>query len=269
MTGTDELGEHSSSDGDFSVQAWAAQQANLVDRDRISAEERVDRLAGDRDLAAALRAEGFAGRNYDFFAAEIAKYGWAVICGWIYKGQIRAEVARKGFGALEPEPRLGAMVDDAEGLADETVVLALRAFRDNVLVPGMWDPAKGASLRTFFVGQCLRQFSNVYKRWRREELRSYTEPQAPPATAEWADEFEDGPSTPLAPDASEAAQLRDELRRAFGKITDERVRSAFYLSVTHGFTHAQIGEKLGMTAKAVESAIARARQQVRENLESA
>ena len=55
MTGTDELGEHSSSDGDFSVHAWAAQQAKLVDRDRTSAEERVDRLAGDRDLAAALR----------------------------------------------------------------------------------------------------------------------------------------------------------------------------------------------------------------------
>ena len=30
-----------------------------------------------------------------------------------------------------------------------------------------------------------------------------------------------------------------------------------------------LGEKLGMTAKAVESAIARARQQVRENRESA
>ncbi|WP_424446291.1 sigma factor-like helix-turn-helix DNA-binding protein [Microbacterium sp. CH-015] len=39
--------------------------------------------------------------------------------------------------------------------------------------------------------------------------------------------------------------------------------------MTHGFTHAEIGEKLGMTAKAVESAIARARQQVRENRESA
>ncbi|KTR95843.1 sigma-70 family RNA polymerase sigma factor [Microbacterium testaceum] len=269
MAGIDELGEHPSPNGDSSFQDWAAQQAIAADRERDRSEERVDRLAGDRDLAAALRADGFQGRNYDFFATEIAKYGWAVIRGWIYKGQIRGEVARKGFGALDPEPRPGAMIEDAEGLADETVVLALSAFRDKVLVPGKWDPSKGASLRTFFVGQCLLQFSNVYKRWRREELRSYAEPQAPPATAEWADEFEEGPSTPLAPDASETAQIKDELRRAFGKITDERVRSAFYLSVTHGFTHAQIGEKLGMTAKAVESAIARARQQVRENLESA
>jgi RNA polymerase sigma factor (sigma-70 family) len=269
MAGIDELGEHPSPNGDSSFRDWAAQQAVAADRERDRSEERVDRLAGDRDLAAALQADGFQGRNYDFFATEIAKYGWAVIRGWIYNGQIRGEVARKGFGALDPEPRPGAIIEDAEGLADETVVLALSAFRDKVLVPGTWDPSKGASLRTFFVGQCLLQFSNVYKRWRREELRSYAEPQAPPATAEWADEFEEGPSTPLAPDASETAQIKDELRRAFGRITDERVRSAFYLSVTHGFTHAQIGEKLGMTAKAVESAIARARQQVRENLESA
>jgi RNA polymerase sigma factor (sigma-70 family) len=269
MTDNDEPEGDSSIGGVSTSSEWARNQAWLADADRDRAEEKFDRLAGDRDLASALHATGFHGRNYDVFANEIAKYGWAVICGWIYKGQIRGEVKRKGFGALEPEPRPGAMVDDAEGLADETVVLALTAFRDKVLIPGKWDPSKGASLRTFFVGQCLMQFSNVYKRWRREELRSYVEPQAPPATPDWANEFEESPSMPLSPDVSEQAHIKDELRRAFGRITDERVRSAFYLSVMHGFTHAQIGEKLGMNAKAVESAIARARQQVRQNEESA
>lgn len=269
MTGNDEPEERSSSDGIPTLDEWATNLAWLADADRDRAEEKFDRLAGDRDLAAALRASEYQGRNYDLFAKEIAKYGWAVIRGWIYKGQIHSEVKRKGFGALEPEPRPGAMTEDAESLADETVVLALTAFRDKVLIPGKWDPAKGASLRTFFVGQCLLQFSNVYKRWRREELRSYAEPQAPPAPANWTDDFEDGPSTPLAPDASEAAYVKDELRRAFGKITDERVRLAFYLSVTHGYTHAEIGRKLGMSEKAVESALARARQQIRENREPA
>lgn len=245
----------------------AANLAWLADADRDKAEERVDRLAGDRELEAALRADGFRGRDYDLFAIEIAKYGWAVIRGWIYKGQIAGEVKRKGFGALEPEPRAGAMIEDAEGLADETVVLALTAFRDKVLVPGKWDPMRGASLRTFFVGQCLLQFSNVYKRWRREELRSYAAPVDPDLARE-VEEFESNLAN-LAPDASEAARVKDELRCAFGSITDHRARSAFYLSVAHGLTHEQIGHKLGMTGKAVESAIARARQQARENRETA
>ena len=269
MTGNDEPDEHSSPDGVPTLSEWATNLASSADEERGRAEEKFDRLAGDRELAAALRSSGFRGRNYDLFANEIAKYGWAVIRGWIYKGQIRGEVKRKGFGALDPEPRPGAMIEDAESLADETVVRALIAFRDKVLIPGRWDPAKGASLRTFFVGQCLFQFSHVYKRWLREEIRSYVEPEAPPATLDWVDDFEDGPSTPTMPDAGEAAQVKDELRRAFGKITDGRVRSAFYLHAVHGYTHAEIGEKLSMTAKAVESAMARARQQLRESKESA
>lgn len=267
MVDHDEPDEHSSLGNVPPLRKWATDLAWLADADRDKAEERVDRLAGDRELEAALRAGGFSGRDYDLFAIEIAKYGWAVIRGWIYKGQIAGEVKRKGFGALEPEPRYGAMIEEAEGLADETVVLALTAFRDKVLVPGKWDPARGASLRTFFVGQCLLQFSNVYKRWRREELRSY----AAPLDADFAREVEEFERdlANLAPDVSEAAYVKDELRRAFGRITDHRARSAFYLSVTHGLTHEEIGRKLGMTGKAVESAIARARQQARENRDTA
>lgn len=42
----------------------------------------------------------------------------AVIRGWIYRGQIHAEVAKKSFGALPPEPHPGAMVEEAERLAN-------------------------------------------------------------------------------------------------------------------------------------------------------
>ena len=34
-----------------------------------------------------------------------------------------------------------------------------------------WDPAKGASLTTYFVGQCKRQFPNVYRSWHSREQR--------------------------------------------------------------------------------------------------
>lgn len=268
MSDIGEQDEQSFVDPDDDRPKWVRKLASAADAARDTAEDRVDRLAGDRELANALKEADYEGRDYDLFANEIAKYGWAVIRGWIYKGQIGAEVKKKGFGALEPEPRRGAMVEDAESLSDETIVRSLRAFRETVLVPGRWDPARGASLRTFFVGQCLRQFSNVYRTWRRGELRTYVEPHDFDANHQ-LDEFEDGPLVPTALGADETAQVRDELRRVLGKVTDERARMAFYLSIHHGFTHAQIGEKLTMTGKAVESALARARKQINEGRESA
>lgn len=33
-------------------------------------------------------------------------------------------------------------------------------------------PGRGATLRTFFIGQCLFRFANVYKRWEGEIRRS-------------------------------------------------------------------------------------------------
>ena len=38
-------------------------------------------------------------------------------------------------------------------------------------MPGKWDPRKGASLTTYFIGQCMIQFPNVYRRWWRETKR--------------------------------------------------------------------------------------------------
>ncbi|MDN4609599.1 RNA polymerase sigma factor [Arthrobacter burdickii] len=248
--------------------AWTKSLGWLADADRDKAMERVDRLAGDRELAAALRLDGFVGHNYDAFANEIARYGWAVIRGWIYRGQIASEVKRKGFGALEAEPRPGVLIEDAEALADETVVQALTAFREKVLLPGKWDPAKGASLRTFFVGQCLLQFSNVYKTWRRQELRSYVEPWESDVDRE-LDGFEQESAAQTVPNVEESAVRWDEIRHALSTITDQRARSAFYLNAYYGYTHDEVGRKLGMSGKAVESALARARLQMRKGRETA
>lgn len=227
----------------------------LADADRDRREERLQRLEGDRDLAETLRAANFAGRDYDTFANEIAKYGLAVIRGWIYKGMIRAKVQEK-WGLLEPEPRPGAMIEDADGLADETVVHALNAFRDTVLIPGKWDPQRGASLRTFFVGQCLLQFSNVYKSWCREQRRNYAQPVD-------LDLVEDGIMGRQPPEADERAIITDQLRHAFGKIADERSRTVFYLNAL-GHSHRDIATKLSMTEKAVESVMGRVRRQIRD-----
>lgn len=56
MNGNDEPEEHSSPDDVPTLSAWATEKAWLVDVDRDRAEERFDRLAGDRELEGQPRA---------------------------------------------------------------------------------------------------------------------------------------------------------------------------------------------------------------------
>jgi hypothetical protein len=40
-------------------------------------------------------------------------------------------------------------------LANLTVAFALQKFREQVLSPNRWDRTKGATLKTYFIVQCL------------------------------------------------------------------------------------------------------------------
>lgn len=131
--------------------------------------EYMQRLETDRTIVDELRASGFAGTHYSYFATEMAKYGIAVMTAWIRTHQIFGKMRERGRGGIAAPPgdELRSQ-ETAQELAMETVAVALQNFRTYVLLPGKWDPAKGASIRTYFIGQCLIQFSNVYRRWYKE-----------------------------------------------------------------------------------------------------
>lgn len=137
--------------------------------ENLSAEERVDRLTADAILIKGLRAQGFQGADWDELANELARYGCAVIGAWIHRDQIQRECAKKRI----PAPALpGALREDAQAISsvtDEIVARASVAFRDDVLLPGIWDPQRGASVKTFFVGQCLKHYANAVRYWERHE----------------------------------------------------------------------------------------------------
>jgi hypothetical protein len=139
--------------------------------ERSRAAEHLARLEADAELATQLMLSGYQGRDWEKFAQALAEYGVQVIGAWIGGRErlIFVKCAKKGIGALVP---VDYDEDEARGLANETVVRAIVAFRTKVLVPGRWRPAKGASLKTFFVGQCLFQFPNVYRKWQREQMKS-------------------------------------------------------------------------------------------------
>ncbi|MGW5187822.1 hypothetical protein ACWEOO_01105 [Kribbella sp. NPDC004138] len=148
------------------VPHWATAASTFKNADHL------DRLQADYELVLELGWRNFQGPDYDYdyFQGELVKYAMAVLTSWIRKRTILHYRRQRGYGGLPAAP---ADAFDDRGLVEdrvlETVGKALVKFHDYVLVGGRWDYRRGASLRTYFIGQCLIQFANVYNSWRRHD----------------------------------------------------------------------------------------------------
>lgn len=209
---------------------------------------RIDRLTADRELVDRLMLQGYTGHDWEIFRRALAEYGVAVMRAWIASGRIFTECRRKGFGAIA---RRTCADDDALGLAGETVTIALRFFRESVLIPGRWDMTKGASLNTFFIGACIRHFPNVYARSDGSEIVKHLSKRA--------DE------EPLAAIADSLPFSRPdrrlELADAVDAIRDPVVREAL-LDDAQGYTQAETAKRLEITLWTVEGCLRRYRRRV-------
>jgi len=129
---------------------------------------RIDQLTAEAELIDRIMFAGYAGPEWERLRRALAEYGLVVCRAWIGNGQIFLECAKKRIAGLRRDPRLPG---DAEDVAVETVIAALTYFRERVLIPRVWDPGRGASLKTFFVGACVLHFRNAYRSWRRQQNR--------------------------------------------------------------------------------------------------
>lgn len=232
----------------------ATDDAWLTEPEHDDAADRIDRLAEDYNLVQMLALEGFQGRDYSYFETELAKYGVAVISGWLRRRLIFTKCRERGFGGL-PEAPLNAFddPDTVDGLAGETVARALDYFRSDVLMRGRWDYRKGATLRTYFIGQCLIRFANVYRAWLKTEVRA----ELPPVIDE------QGRLTGRhVPSVEELVLDQVAVDRTLASIKDPRVRKALVYRGA-GLSNAQIGDELGLTEKTIERMIANERARVR------
>jgi hypothetical protein len=227
-------------------QAW-------LDAERLPDDENLDRLAGDAVLVTALREAGFAGPDFDYVQDELIRYGLAVLAGWMRRGSIASMCAQKRLRGVPPEVDRQFDYDTALELAGESVARAVDPFREKVLLPGMWDPRRGAALKTFFVGQCLIQFVDVAKTWVRHELPVFerdVELQPEQDRTEHARAVEDDVIRDRMAHSALAAVARPEARRAL-------VMQAM------GYTVPDIARDLEMTVKAVERMLEYAKQTAR------
>lgn len=126
------------------------------------ANERFERLGGDEELLFRLQLRGFLGKDWERAASEFAIYGLVVLRSWLRNQLIFIKV-RKRTGTPLVHPPDGWLNDpDVRESAVATITRAVSKYRD-VLMEGKWRSDGGASLRTYFIGQCLFQILNVFR----------------------------------------------------------------------------------------------------------
>lgn len=211
----------------------------------MQALRRRERLAEDADLVTWLALNSFAGPDYDRFAYELARYGYAVMVSWVRRGLIFGKCRDRGLGGLQ-EPPPGAMTqpDVAEELANETVAKSLHYFRENVLMRGQWNPNRGASIKSYFIGQCLIRFPNIYRFWLRTETST---------NVVLVDELAilDRPAGEgTVTDPADLAVIRQQIDTRLANLP-ERTRTIMVLTAA-GWSQQEIADRLGTTVKAVE-----------------
>lgn len=212
--------------------------------------KRLERLAADEEALLELQLSSFSGEPWERFAREMARYGVGVLHSWMIRGVIynRVKTLTK-FGLPRP---LDSWPDDesAYDLAVDTVIEALTHFQQKVLPSGGWQSSRGASLGTFFIGQCLYRFANRYRSALSKEMARRTNLKIP--AGELITEL-----SPAAVGGVERTVIaRHELNTALGQISTERAIKALLLHA-QGDTYRQIAEQLNLTdAKQVENLIA-------------
>jgi hypothetical protein len=199
----------------------------------------------------ALGNEDFRGPLWHGLSAVLAGYGIAVITSWIKDARIFTELTGRGIRhepatAEHHYPRNG----DAASLASETVARALDRLRI-LLRSRQWSADGSAPLHDRFMEQCLRQFPDVYRRWRREN-----EPLLPAADAMagGTDGRSGGDPAVRMISARSPADL-------MSKIPDD-LRAVIQLRAD-GVPLADIPEQLGWRTGSLENALVRHRRRLR------
>ena len=190
----------------------------------------LDRRLRDAELIRAFRKEDFSGLLYERFETELARYGISVLRAWMYSGYIFKLLTRRRFSVNPTEAELRELAEDSdarEELATMTVAVTLRKFRRNALHGGGWTAEGGASIATYFIGACLFDFPNEFRK-RRVYIQRHT--RAVDREKVVLDAEPRGPTDP-ADIAVGNARVRDDLER----LDDERTQAvvAFTLDGYH------------------------------------
>jgi RNA polymerase sigma factor (sigma-70 family) len=226
-------------------------QHEEADRSRA---ERLERLAYDEKLVAALRLDGFTGPSWEKFIEVLVTYALPCMVAWIRSGQISQLCREKGVGVPAGFARQQLHEEDAKQLAHDAVADAFVGFK-KVLEQDRWSATGGASLKTFFMGRCLTRFPNVCRAWLRDQRKWVPLSDVDDQSIQYN-------SVAHQIDPAEAAVAAVELKEVAGQLDERTVRAVILQDMGHKI--AEIAELLEETPKTVEMILYRHRRRMRD-----
>lgn len=238
------------------------QMARRNNREARRLQESIDRRMSDQLVREVLERDGFQGARFERFRDELVRYGVSVLRGWMHSGYIFHLVAERGYGLHPHELELEGLATDSdlrEDLATMTVARALPRFVRRALVEGGWTFEGGASITTYFMGACVFDFPNEFRRHRAAQERWRRVMKLQPQL------YED-PVAPLSVAGEVLGNL--EVLQHLGEISDPRMRAAVALTLD-GHSQEEIREILGATStRAIEGVLYRWRMKHKRDREA-
>jgi hypothetical protein len=220
--------------------------------------DHASRLAGDRELFSSLRRCNFSGPVWQRFVDEaLARYGFDVVQGWLRTGRIVFQCRVRGI-RCSAAPAAGFDDEAIHDLASDTVVRAIEPFRE-ALHADVWSATRGASLLSFFVGQCLFQFPGVYRTWLAQQQRIVPTESLDVLALHRPEELVDvNPGS----DPAWVVVTQEELEELL-ELADLEVQQVLLLR-HEGYSYKEIAQKLRIKTKDVDNDLARYRRELRQ-----
>ncbi len=222
-----------------------------------SGRELAGRHAKDAEVVGILRTQGFTGPLFNRFAGRLMEYAWPVMLNWTATDEIFRQ-ARLNRCPVPAGLIVPWTLDDRFEIVADSLLAGIEGFRNNALAGGRWDPAKGASLKTYYVRACIFAFRTVFATWSTERtaLRN----------RQTCTGLDDDPVTAIpdqrAPDPCHTAVIHDEVDRMLPLVKTRELRAALAWRGA-GCTQEEAAQLAGLTVKALEGRLARVRTKAR------
>ncbi|MEV6314432.1 hypothetical protein [Streptomyces sp. NPDC051776] len=260
-------GEHDPGSVAGSV-AWdrlrLAEQRLAPDAHREEPGQRARRLAADARLVEVLRQDSFDGARFRKFASRLLEYGYPVLLRWTKSGEIFAQCAHAGRPVRRHAATFDWTAEDRHRLATDTLLEGVEFFRSYALERGGWDPERGASLTTYFIGSCVRCFPPVYNRWWREQILEQGMLHVALGTGAEDETSLTDVADPRSVDPCHAAVVSDQVQQVMNAMPDPALRTGLALRAI-GYSQSEAADRVGLTEKALERRVGRARSRLRDD----